>query len=134
VNGSNWLFHEVEFLDLDGERLKTVTIHSAEDFDGIWCATDIEVINHQTAHETRFRVPGCRVRPGPAAGLFEANTLNRGCRHSLPAMTALAEPVAGKPHRLPWALPSLLASLPVRARVHGDARDLSLGVRQQRRS
>jgi hypothetical protein len=78
VNGSNWLFHEVEFLDLDGERLKTVTIHSAEDFDGVWCATDIEVINHQTSHETRFVYQDVDYDTALPAGLFEANTLNRG--------------------------------------------------------
>ena len=78
VNGSNWLFHEVEFLDLDGERLKTVTVHSAEDFDGIWCATDIEVINHQTSHETRFVYQDVDYDTTLPARLFEATTLNRG--------------------------------------------------------
>jgi len=78
VNGSNWLFHEVVFLDLDGERLKTVTIHSAEDYGGIWCATDIEVINHQTAHETRFLYQDVDYDATLTAGLFEANTLSRG--------------------------------------------------------
>jgi predicted RND superfamily exporter protein len=78
VDGSNWLFHEVEFLDPDGERLKTVTIHSAEEFDGIWCATDIEVVNHQTSHATRFVYQEVDYDTSLSAGLFEANTLARG--------------------------------------------------------
>ncbi|MEE4278289.1 MAG: outer membrane lipoprotein-sorting protein [Halieaceae bacterium] len=78
VNGESWLFNEVEFLDLDGELLKTVTINSAEAFDGIWCATDIEVVNHQTEHQTRFlyeRVEFPATLPREA---FEANALARG--------------------------------------------------------
>jgi len=78
VNGNTWLFNEVEFLDPDGELLKTVTIHSAAEFDGIWCATDIEVINHQTAHETRFVYQEVDFAPSLPPELFDAATLSRG--------------------------------------------------------
>ena len=78
VNGSNWLFNHVEFLDVDGEPLKTVTIHSAKEFDSIWCATDIEVINHQTAHKTRFTYKEVEYLATIPAQIFEAATLTRG--------------------------------------------------------
>jgi len=78
VNRSNWLFNWVEFLDVDGELLKTVTIHSAAEFGGIWCATDIEVINHQTAHETRFIYEEVEYLATIPAQIFDAATLTRG--------------------------------------------------------
>jgi predicted RND superfamily exporter protein len=78
VNGESWLFNWVEFLDPDGELLKTVTIHSAQEFDGFWCATDIEVINHQTAHETRFLYQDVEYTAALPEQVFDANTLNRG--------------------------------------------------------
>jgi predicted RND superfamily exporter protein len=78
VNGENWLFNWVEFVDLNGELLKTVTIHSAAEFDGIWCATDIEVINNQTAHETRFLYQEVEYTATLPEQVFDANTLNRG--------------------------------------------------------
>jgi predicted RND superfamily exporter protein len=78
VNGNNWLFNWVKFLDLDGELLKTVTIHSAGAFDGIWCATDIQVVNHQTAHETRFLYQDVEYTASLPQEVFDAATLNRG--------------------------------------------------------
>jgi predicted RND superfamily exporter protein len=78
VDGSNWLFNWVEFLDLDRELLKTVTVHSAAEFDGIWCATDIEVVNHQTAHETRFLYEEVEYTAALPGEVFDAATLNRG--------------------------------------------------------
>jgi predicted RND superfamily exporter protein len=78
VNGDSWLFDWVEFLDVGGEPLKTVTIHKSDSFDGIWCATDIEVINHQTAHETRFIYQKVEYTQALPAQLFDANTLSRG--------------------------------------------------------
>lgn len=78
VNGTTWLFNWVEFLDLDGEPLKTVTVHSVDTFDGIWFATDIEAVNHQTAHETRFLYQDVEYLADLPDPLFNAATLNRG--------------------------------------------------------
>lgn len=78
VNGNTWLFQEVAFLDIEREPLKTVTIHSAGEYDGIWCATDIQVVNHQTGHETRFKYQLVEYMGELPADVFESATLSRG--------------------------------------------------------
>lgn len=83
VNADSWLFHRVEFSDPKGELLKTVRVHDAAVFDGIWCATDIEVTNHQTDHKTRFLYQDVAFGESLPGSLFNPQTLSRGLPSSL---------------------------------------------------
>ncbi|MEE4279929.1 MAG: outer membrane lipoprotein-sorting protein [Halieaceae bacterium] len=78
VDGNSWLFRRAEFFDLQGDPLKTVTVHAAEAIDGIWCATDVEVVNHQTGHETRFLYREVAYPPAFPEQVFSASSLSRG--------------------------------------------------------
>lgn len=83
VNGDDWLFREVRFRDTEDEPLKTVTVHDVQQDGDIWTATDIEVVNHQTGHETRFRYLEVSYPDDLPADVFEPAGLRRGLPTSL---------------------------------------------------
>lgn len=83
VDSGNWLFKEILFRDTAGEPLKTVTVHSAQQFAGIWTATDIEVINLQTKHQTRFAYREVEYPEQLPAEAFDPAALSRGLPRSL---------------------------------------------------
>jgi predicted RND superfamily exporter protein len=83
VNGEDWLFREVQFRDTDNEPLKTVTVHAVQQDGDIWTATDIEVVNHQTGHQTRFRYREVSYPDDLPVDVFEPAGLMRGLPGSL---------------------------------------------------
>jgi hypothetical protein len=78
VDEQSWLFREIRFMDIDGEPLKTVTVHSMQEHDGIWTATDIEVANHQSGHGTRFHYREVAYPENLPETAFEPAALGRG--------------------------------------------------------
>ena len=87
VDGSNWLFDEIVFLDPDLEPLKTVTIHAADQFDGVWCATDIQVVNHQDRSPDAVPVPRGRVPRFAADIAVPVQHLESGIAQAIQPMT-----------------------------------------------
>ncbi len=83
VDPASWLFREIRFHDVDGAPLKTVTVHAAVESEGIWTATDIQVVNHQTDHETRFRYREVTYPDGLPAEVFQPTALGRGLPRTL---------------------------------------------------
>jgi predicted RND superfamily exporter protein len=83
VDAQTWLFREIRFMDLNGELLKTVTVHSTQQDGDIWTAMDIEVVNHQTQHETRFRYREVDYPEGLPEEAFEPAVLGRGLPQTL---------------------------------------------------
>jgi predicted RND superfamily exporter protein len=83
VNSEDWLFREIRFRDTQNELLKTVTVHAVQRDGDIWTATDIEVVNHQTGHETRFRYREVEYPEELPQDSFEPAALRRGLPASL---------------------------------------------------
>jgi hypothetical protein len=54
VDEATWLPLRIEFFDLDARPLKTIEVRDYEQIDGIWTATEIVAVNHQSEHSTRF--------------------------------------------------------------------------------
>jgi hypothetical protein len=83
VDPGTWLFREIRFDDVDGQLLKTVTVHAMREDDGIWTATDIEVVNHQTDHETRFHYREVAYPDDLPGQAFQPAALGRGLPRAL---------------------------------------------------
>lgn len=83
VDAQSWLFREIRFMDINGEPLKTVTVHAIEEHDGIWTATDIEVANQQSGHGTRFRYREVAYPESLPETAFEPAALGRGLPQTL---------------------------------------------------
>lgn len=78
VDAANWMPHQIEFFDLNGEPLKTIVVGDIQNIDGIWTALRIEARNHQTGHNTLFELSEVSYsRPVPAR-LFAPASLTRG--------------------------------------------------------
>ncbi len=54
VDEATWLPLRIEFFDLDAQPLKSIEVRDYEQIDGIWTATEIVAVNHQSGHSTRF--------------------------------------------------------------------------------
>lgn len=78
VDGSNWMPVRIEFTDSRGEPLKTVTVESVAEVDGIWTATRILAENHQTGHRTLFRYDEIGYPDSLPEWLFQPASLSRG--------------------------------------------------------
>lgn len=77
IDEESWLPLKVDFADVHGEPLKTVYIREHRQVDGIWTATHIEAVNHQTGHRTDL-VFSQIVHPETLdEELFEAHNLPR---------------------------------------------------------
>jgi hypothetical protein len=58
-------------------------VHAVQRDADIWTATDIEVVNHQTGHETRFRYREVEYPEELPRDSFEPAALRRGLPASL---------------------------------------------------
>lgn len=78
VDSKTWLFREIRFRDNRDTLLKTVKVDAAREDAGIWTATNIHVMNHQTDHQTRFVYREIAYPEDLPADAFEPNALSRG--------------------------------------------------------
>lgn len=78
VDEATWMPVSIDFSDLEGKPLKTVTVGAVEDIDGIWTATRIEAVNHQTGHRTIFRYEEVSYPDSLPEHLFLPSSLQRG--------------------------------------------------------
>jgi hypothetical protein len=88
VDESTWMPIMVEFMDLDHQPLKTVYVDEMAYVDGIWTATDIRAVNHQTGHQTRFVFRDISYPDDLPDQYFESSALSRG----LPVLTSEVAP------------------------------------------
>ena len=84
VDESTWMPVRVEFMDVKQKLLKTIHVNTIAQIDGIWTATDIRAINHQTGHQTHFAFRDIIYPVDLADQLFEPPALSRG----LPVLVA----------------------------------------------
>lgn len=78
-----WMPLEVHFYDLRKQPLKTVTVQGIESISGIWTATDITAVNHQTGHQTRFEYDNIVYTDSLPEQYFDSQTLSRGLPRSI---------------------------------------------------
>lgn len=88
VDESTWMPIMVEFMDLDHQPLKTVYVDEVAYVDGIWTATSIRAVNHQTGHQTRFVFGDISYPDDLPDQYFEPSALARG----LPVLTTEVTP------------------------------------------
>jgi len=78
VDESTWMPIKVEFLDRRQQPLKTIYVSKVENVEGIWTATDVQAVNHQTGHKTHFRFREISYPADLADQLFDPAALMRG--------------------------------------------------------
>ncbi len=83
IDETTWLPVRIEFMDLEQQALKTVTVSTFEQIDGIWTATDIRAVNHHTGHQTHFAFRDVSYPSDLDDRLFDPPALARG----LPILT-----------------------------------------------
>jgi len=77
IDGETWLPVSIDFADVDGRALKTVTVAAVENIDGYWTATRIEAVNHQTESRTVFDFETVEYLRSLQEQLFRAGSLQR---------------------------------------------------------
>jgi len=78
IDEATWMPVIVEFMDLEQQPLKTIHVDKIEQIDGIWTATDIRAINHQTGHQTHFTFRDISYPTDLDDQLFDPPALSRG--------------------------------------------------------
>jgi len=78
VSAETWMPVQIEFYDLAGEHLKSVSVRRVVQIDGIWTAQEVEAVNHLTGHSTLFEYSQVMYPETLPAEYFEPATLNRG--------------------------------------------------------
>ena len=78
VNPTTWLFDEITFTDTSNKDLKTITVDAAEEIDGIWTATRVTSVNHQTGHKTIFAMTNVQYTSELPESYFEPGELEFG--------------------------------------------------------
>lgn len=78
IDAGTWLPLSIDFTDVDGRPLKTVTVAAVENIDGYWTATRIEAVNHQTESQTVFEFETVEYLDDLPAHLFREGSLQRG--------------------------------------------------------
>ena len=69
---------QIDFDDLVGRPLKTITTHDVQEIDGVLTPLRIEATNHQTGHKTVFRYIEVEYPDNLASELFNPTRLARG--------------------------------------------------------
>jgi predicted RND superfamily exporter protein len=83
IDETTWMPVTVRFFDPKCEPLKTIRVEGIRAVDGIWTATRIMAINHQTRHETLFTYQDVDYLAELPAAVFDAPGLSRGLPPSL---------------------------------------------------
>ncbi len=78
IDPSSWMPVKVEFMDLAQQPLKTIFVEHIEQIEGIWTATDIRALNHQTGHQTHFVLRDISYPVDLDDHLFDQAALARG--------------------------------------------------------
>ncbi|GAB3279855.1 outer membrane lipoprotein-sorting protein [Parahaliea aestuarii] len=55
IDPAIWMARHVEFWDIAGNHLKTISIDEVQEIDGVWTSVDLQVVNHKTQHRTRLQ-------------------------------------------------------------------------------
>ena len=77
IKGSSWLPTKIKFWDTQMRPLKQVNVLSEEQVDGFWLATDIEVVNQQTGHQSRFTYEQVEYKSSLEQSLFNVSAIRK---------------------------------------------------------
>ncbi|HHJ39112.1 MAG: hypothetical protein AXA67_11270 [Methylothermaceae bacteria B42] len=80
VDDQIWMVRRAKMWDLKNQPLKTIHFRDIRQVQGIWTPHLIEVVNHKTGHQTRFRFANVDYQTGVEDQIFTQNTLKRGWR------------------------------------------------------
>lgn len=77
IDEATWLPILIEFFDPAREPLKTIEVQDFQQIDGIWTATLIQAVHHQTGHSTLFTYRDISYPATLPDNLFQANNLQQ---------------------------------------------------------
>jgi hypothetical protein len=80
IDAKTWVLRKADFWDVEGEHLKTITMHDIEEVDGIWTARRIFAKNHQNDHSTLIEVLDIDYTTELDDDMFTERSLRRGIR------------------------------------------------------
>jgi hypothetical protein len=80
LDAETWILRKADFWDVEGEHLKTITMHDIEQVDNIWTARRIFAKNHQTDHTTLIEVLEIDYTTEIDDDTFSERALRRGVR------------------------------------------------------
>lgn len=80
VDDRIWMVRRSQMWDLKGQPLKTIHFRDIRQVQGIWTPHLIEVVNHKSGHQTRFRFSNVDYQSGVEDRIFTQNALKRGWR------------------------------------------------------
>jgi len=80
VDADIWILRKVEFWDVEGTHLKTITMHDVEEVDGIWTARRVFAKNHQNDHSTLIELLEIDYTTEIDDDTFTERALRRGIR------------------------------------------------------
>ena len=78
VDPETWMIRRAEFWDVKGTLLKTLTVSDIRPVDGILSRHELDLVNHQTGHKTRFVFSNVDYGSPIDDGLFTRRALERG--------------------------------------------------------
>ena len=80
VDAESWILRKADFWDVEGEHLKTITMHDIEKVSGVWTARRIFAKNHQNEHSTLIEVLDIDYMTEIDDDVFTERSLRRGIR------------------------------------------------------
>jgi uncharacterized protein len=78
VNPANWMILRAKFWDTKGAELKTLAVGDIRQIDGIWTRHQLQLVNHQTGHQTEFVITEVDYTSPVDDDLFTKMALERG--------------------------------------------------------
>ena len=77
VQRSNWVFTEIDYYDLNGDRVKTLKASGIERIDGYWVAKRLEMVSWKSGHRTVLELDQLSFDTGLSDDFFTQRTLKR---------------------------------------------------------
>lgn len=77
IDSASWMPVSIDFADTQGRPLKTINVLRTELIEGIWTASEILAVNHQTTHQTRFVLSNVEFFDDLPDEIFVARSLSR---------------------------------------------------------
>lgn len=78
INPANWMLDSVDYADVDGAPLKTITVEETAEIEGVWTALRVRADNHQTGHHTLFTMSDVAYVDGLTLEIFDKDALEFG--------------------------------------------------------
>lgn len=78
INPDNWMITKVEFQDVRGEPLKTLSVEGIREVDGFWTRHRLLMLNHQSGHSTEIVFSNIDYLSPVEERVFTQQALRRG--------------------------------------------------------